>query len=381
MFGWQLLATSRLNTIIKTLNIATEAPSQLIFLNSTPVVPATDGELTAVYEGRVVSADAVADDAVAGLTAGGKVTITAENIPNFKQGSLITQEVMKLLRRIEDGGGVRSDSGFIENYARNELNNKLAAIRVSLNRIIAGMHMDSFSYRKRGLNFTNVSWGMPSSLKFTPSPAWTAANLATMTPIDDLLAYKLAASGAGVGENYNRIRLSRSQFSLIVRSDNFRNYAKILNPGLATGSVFPTGSLKLMQPLFEGATGLQVEFSDGTFREELEDGRTITGRYVPDNIAILGDSSDDNNASAMDLANGIVQESEVGSFFQGSGGVGALGVGPQYGPFAYSTGSPDLNPPNAKIWAVARSFPRKHRATATARITMYPEAAAFDATA
>lgn len=369
MWGYELLSVTRISGVIQTLANVLEAPANMIYLNSTPEVNATDGEILGTYEGHVVSADIINDDQSAVVRAAGRFQLSTSAIPNIKQGSLITQSLLNLLNRINAGGGVRSDGGVIENYLRNEALAKIQAIRIMQNRMIAGMHMDQFDYEKMGVLYRNVSWGMPADLKFVPSIPWTAANAGTMTPIADLRTMRDYAANT-YGEEYNRLRLARSLFNNIIGSTEFREDAKLYTAAANTTGTFAAVAVTAKQQLLEQMTGLILEISDATYRDEMNDGSIPTKRYVPEHVAILGNTADDNNSTAMDWANAIVNESEVGTV-PGTQVVGGGFPAPAYGPVGYATIRGDLNPPNLTIWAVMRGFPRKKRATATARIDAY----------
>lgn len=367
--GYDLLATTRITRILQTLAEELEIPGSLRLLDRTPVVPADESDIMGSYTANVVSADIVADDAAAVVRAGGKVALTTSAIPNIKQGSQITQGLLNLLKRINRGGGIPGDRGLFSQYIRHELESKLAAVRIMQNRMIAGMMIDTFSYQKGGIVYSGISWGMPADLKFTPTIAWTAANLATATPVTDLQAYVDYAQ-TNYNESYNRVSMSKSQFNIVVRTDNFRNNAKPYTQLASDPTIFPVNVTRTMAQLFEQITGLQIETYDATYKDENNDGTKTTSRYIPDNTAFLSNTADDNNSAAFDFGHTTVNETEVG-IVPGTQVIGGGFAAPQFGPVSYATIKGDLNPPNLTLWAVERGFPRKHRASATARITMY----------
>ena len=367
--GYDLLAVTRVQEITQTVAEELEIPGSLRFLDRTPVVAADDGEIMGTYESYVVSADIVADDQAATVRQGGRFALSTSAIPNIKQGSQVTQSMLNLLRRINAGGGVPGDRGIITGYVTREMQAKITSNRIMMNRMIAGMMTDLFSYTKNGIIYANVSWGMPADLKFVPSIAWTLANKATATPITDLQLY-LSYAQQTYGEIYNRITLSQTLFNNVVATDNFRTFAQLFTTSANSASTFPTSVGAVMRPLFEQVTGLQVEIEDNVFRDENNDGTTTTQRFQPVNVAFLSNTGDDNNGGTFDFGNAITNESEVG-IIPGTQVIGGGFSAPQYGPIGYATIKGDLNPPQINLWAVTRGFPRKKRVTATARITGY----------
>lgn len=369
MWGYDLLAASRLTRRIQTLAAVLEAPDQLIYLNTTPITPALDGEIFGTYEGAVVSADIVQDDASAVIRSGGRYQLNTSAIPNIKQGSLVTQSMLNLLNRINANGAIQGDVVSVRNYVRNELNNKLQACRIMMNRMICGMHMDQFTYRKMGIIYDNVSWGMPAGLKFNPSVGWDSTS---STPVTDLLLY-LRTAAQDFGEQYNRIRLGTKLFNYVIATADFRSYAaNYFAPAGASNTTFAglLNNTGQMRTLLEQITNLRWDINDAVYREELNDGTHVSKRYQPDNIAILGNTADDNNAGSADFANAIVNETEIG-IVPGTQVIGGGFTAPEYGPVSYATIRGDLNPPNLTLWGVVRGFPRKLRKTMTARITAY----------
>jgi hypothetical protein len=369
--GYDLLSVTRVNGIAEVINANLAIPDSLRYLARTPVVDADEGEVMGSYEGRSVSAEIIPDDQRARVRQGGRVSLDTSAIPNLKDGSLITQAMMNLLRRINRGGGIPGDNGIISNYTRREVASLINGIRILQNRMIVGMLVDDFTYVKNGVKYKNISWGMPSTLKFAPSIPWLPANAATATPIGDLLLYK--QQSAPTGETYNRYTCSTTQFTNIVNTTDFRTRAQAFTTLANSATTFQQISLntQLATDLLKTLTGLVFEIDDSQWQDELNDGSTATYRYLAENVGSLSNSNDDNNAGTFDFANTTVNETEVGDV-PGTSVVGGGFPAPQSGPVSYATITPDLNPPNITIWAVARGFPRKHRKTATARVTAWP---------
>jgi hypothetical protein len=202
---------------------------------------------------------------------------------------------------------------------------------------------------------------MPANLKVTPSVPWTTA--ATATPITDILTLKDLARTT-YGERYDRVTLSTADFRLVVATTEFKN----LIVGVVGQPVGATAYNSLdprNQQWFAQMIGMDIEFEDKVFWEQSTAGVTASTKVQPDGKVLLGSKGDDNNPSAMDFANAVVNESQVSAIV---GGNDTLGGGEQYGPIAYWEG--DLNPPSLVGWGVARGFPRKNRKSATAVLTV-----------
>lgn len=125
----------------------------------------------------------------------------------------------------------------------------------------------------------------------------------------------------------------------------------------------------VMQTLTQSILGITIEIDDTQYGREANDGTHSFARYLPTNKVVLSNTSNDGNTSSWDFANGVVTESVIGSM--GVNGAPSIFNGPQVGPVAFATlPNPDLNPPNANLWGVARGFPRKHNQAATAILTI-----------
>ncbi len=131
---------------------------------------------------------------------------------------------------------------------------------------------------------------------------------------------------------------------------------------------FPSNALPEMTTLLGRILGMEVEIYDAKAWTQAEDGTISAAPYLPSGKVVLSDSNDDGTGMAIDFANGVVTESVVSSLVDG-GMIGKF-TGAEYGPVGYATGNPDFNPPNLTQWAVARGWPRKHRLSSTAALTV-----------
>ncbi len=370
--AYELLATARVNRIMQGLRDARELPGNLLFLNRTPRVNATDGEILADFTGNVFAADIIADNQRAVVRNTGSFSLETVKLPNIKHGSPLTQEMINLLERINAGGAIRDDVGVVTNYLGRTLNNLLTGVMQTMEILRVGCALDTLSWNRGGVIFT-ASWGTPAVLKVTPGVTWATA--ATATPIADIQT-QVAVRRETYGQPTNRITMTSVAFRQMIATVEFREKSVVYNQiaGLNAAN-FPRDDIGTMQQFAGRILGLVIELYDSKYFTQSNAGVTSSAtNFLPDNKVLLSDSSADNDSSQVDIANGIVTESVVagltGTNFAGAGGVGGFG-GPQYGPIGYVTlSSFDLNAPGVTAWAVARSFPRKKNKASESVLTI-----------
>jgi hypothetical protein len=351
---------------MQTLRDVRELPQQLKFLNRTPLVNATDGEIMARFDGKVLMADIIADDQKAVVRSTGKFTLESMKIPNLKHGSFISQEMLNLLARINAGGGIASDEGILSNYVEREQDGLLLGVRQRMEALIVACAIDAYDYNRLGIQISGATWGMPSDLKVTVSPLWTSTT--TGLPVDNLLSVKQLAAEK-YGENYNRVTMGSADFRTMIATDEFKAKSQLYSQLTFPALTFPSNALPEMVALAARIIGMEIEIYDAKAWTQANDGSIVSAPYLPSGKVVLSDSTDDNSGMAIDFGNGIVTESVVSSLVDG----GMLGnfSGPEYGPVGYATlGSPDFNPPNLTLWGVARGWPRKKRLSSTAVLTI-----------
>jgi len=359
--GDKVLSSLRLNQIVKDQAQELLNKQPLLFLDRTAVVDADDDEITGSFAGRVLAADIIADDQEAVVHEGFGLTLATNNIPNIKTGTRIGQAMLNRLNRIRANRGGAGDADVFANFEQRAAANLIIGVRQRMNALICSMMLDSTVYNRLGVQI-NGSWGMPNDLKVTPTNLWSDA--ANATPITDILTL-VDYAATTYGESYDRITLSTAAFRQAIKTAEFKN----LLPGLFKAAV-PSTAFNALQGQMKGwlsdvLNGMEIEISDTKYQTRTEAGTLTTTAVQPVNKVILSSRSDDNNAATWDFANGIVTESIV------AGLVGNYDLGgEQFGPVGYYTGRPDLNPPDVRAWAVARGFPRKHRATASAVLTV-----------
>jgi hypothetical protein len=375
--GWRFLDSVRINRVVRTLADELEAAGMrnLVALQRTPIVDADDDEIIGKFRGQFVAADVIADDQAAAVyDTVGRFEFISTNVPNIKMGSRIGQKMLDRLSRLRRNVSGANDVRFFTDWENTIAESLILGVRQRMNALICAMWLDDGDYNKYGIVLQNVSWGTPANLKvvLTGNHVWSADGGATTsahadnTPITDLQVMLHETAPDTYGETYNRITMSSKAFRVMSGSAEFQ--ARIsgelrYNFGAGQLNVRDAGA---MRQLAANILGVEVEIYDGIFYQAGNAGSRVQVRYIPENVVILSNSADDNDPNAMDFANGIVTESVV-SDLVGNGGIG----GESFGPVAYYTGNTDLNPPDIRAWAVARGFPRKHRETATATLTVW----------
>lgn len=366
--GWEQLTVKRVNRIMQTLRDRRTLPQALKYLQRTPVVPATDGEILGRFEGNVLMADIIGDDAQAVVRDTGKLTFEQFKIPNIKHGVLLTQEMLNLLARIS-AAAIPSDLEIFDNYRLRKVDDLLLGVRQRMNAMICAMRIDAFSYDRLGMRILGATWGMPAALKVTPTYYWTDST--NGTPITNIEVLKGEVASEVYGEEYDRLEMSSRAFRAMVATAEFKARAQLYYQQTFPAGTFPGNDMGMLRKLAEAVTGMTIEIDDSRAWTEAPDGTLTSAPYLPANKVVLSSTADDNDPSVMDFANGVVTESIVSSLTD----VGMIGSfsGPEYGPVAYATPPGNYNPPNLALWGVARGFPRKHRLSATAVITVAPD--------
>lgn len=369
--GWRFLENARINKIVRTLADELEAigARNLIALQRTPIVNADDNEIVGKFKGQFFAADIIADDQEALVydTVGSFEFVTA-NIPNIKMGSRVSQHTINRLARLRRNVPANNDVQFFTDWENTIAESLVTGIRQRINQLICSMWMDDGDYNRYGIILKDVSWGMPSALKVDSATVstenWGAES--TATPMNTILKLVNETAPDTYGETYNRITMSSKAFRNMIKTTEFQNLAAgelRYNFGAGQYNLRDAGANRQMAA---NILGIEIEIYDGVFRTRGNSGAVTSNiRYIPEDIVILSNSNDDNDSNVMDFANGIVTESIVSDII-GQGGIG----GESFGPIAYFTGNTDLNAPDIRAWAVARGFPRKHRETATATISV-----------
>jgi hypothetical protein len=241
----------------------------------------------------------------------------------------------------------------------------LLGVRQRMEALIVAMAVGSLNYDRLGIRMTNVKWGRPADLNVTVSVTWD--NPTTATPVSDILTVKRVGA-VRYGEMFNRVTMSTQALLFMIATAEFQAKAKAWLPvGFAFSNV-ATENLDQMGALASKVLGMEIEIYDARYWSQSTSGAITSAPFLPTAKVVLSATDDDNDPSCLDFANGVVTESVVASLAS-TGIAGSLG-GPQRGPLAYATVPPDLNSPSITYWGVARGFPRLHRKSCGACLTV-----------
>jgi hypothetical protein len=370
MTNIDFISSIRMNTLVQTLASELELGAPLTFLNRTPLVPVIDeAEILGSYSGKVFAADLISDDAEAVIVESGKYEMTGRvtAVPNIKLGTRVSQSQLHKLEMLTNNVTLQGSQDLIVSWENNLANGIVKGVRDRLNVMCAAMFLDSMTYDRFGFKIS-TGFGTPTELKQTlvGGRVWSGANVATMRPIEDL-QYMSQSVAPTLGKAYNRVTMATSTFQLIIASNEFAERVRLylrLDPDQFSLNIYDVPNMRNM---FTAITGLTLELEDTTYSVRNVNGTQTTDRVLPADKVMLSNSTDDNDSSKFDFANGIVDESISSRFNANAPDIG----GPQVGPVSYFTNNPDLNPPDLVAWGVAKGFPRRHDKNATAIIDVF----------
>lgn len=367
----QLLTALRITRMMRTLDDVRNLPEDLVWTGRTPDVNAVDGEIMARFRGRVQIADLVADDQKAAVYKSGRFSTETAGIPNIKVGQLLTQAQIKEYEAINANGGVANDpDNIVSDMENGILDNLLLGVRQRKESICVARILDGFSYDRLGIKISNISWGMPSDLKITPSNPWT--DHTNGKPVTDILTVKEVAK-VRYGIDYDRLSLPLAAFRDMIQCVEFQNSARLfLAPNVSFVNLTIQNTQQMVN-LAQNVLGLKViETYDSRYWSEDDAGALTSHRYWPINKAALTSTANDNNRMAADFAHGVVTESVVSNMVP-TDMIGRLPSGAR-GPVGYATG--ELNPPQITYWGVDRGWTRKFLLQESAVITVAPTSGA-----
>lgn len=357
------IASHKVSGLMDELRDIRELPGTLRFLNRTPLVPATDGEIVGYITDDVIIADVVANDAAARTYGGEKIRLEITELPNIKIGHQVSQERINLLIRLAHNALMRGEGSDLSDWRLRQIDKLLLGCRQRQEQMIIGAITDSWTYDRNGVK-ASISFSTPSDLKVTVSTAWS--NTSTATPIADIQSQQ-ALGREKYGVNYDRLTMNSATFRELIATDEFRNKAALYSQlVLPSASTFPVEDMAMMQSLLGRLVGAEIELYDEQYTTEGTDGALSRSKFVADGKVILSSRALDNSENVLDFGDAIVTESIIG------GGDGVLGTIPAMsrGPIAYTTVPSGLNPPNLTLWGVARGFPRKKLKSAFSVLTV-----------
>lgn len=368
---WESLATERIADFTEALIEEDDRDGGRLFDTWVPQVEAADNEVMARITGDVIAADIVELDQKARVIQPEPIALEKTVIPKIKHGIQVTEAMMDLLMRIEANIATARDRQMFDNWVVRQLRRLLNGIRDRRELMLAGMLVDDWDYDRWGIKASNVSWGMPSALKITVSPAWS--NTGSATPVADI-EDAIQTAEDDYGESYDTIVFTRAAFDEMVATDEFKARAQAWFQLNFVSGTFPTANRNDMQGIAQnvlsrrgqdgGLRPMNIIIYNKRTKTEDADGGLTNVRFLPDDAVILTDSANIGDAMAWDFANATVLETMPGVV---PALIGGFDGGMQSGPVGYATaGDAHGNPPGQLLWAVQRGFPRKQRLSANA---------------
>lgn len=376
----RFLSSAHIQIILEKAESYLARTKPLTFLDRLQLVNATDFDIMGRFVGRVVAADLIADGQKAMVHEADRLELVTNALCNIKIGKNLNQAQINSIEALSAGIGRATEEDAWFNWQQSLGENLLQGVRDRMNAMACGMMLDDFDYNRFGLKLTDLSWGMPSALKQTPSVLWsldggTTPNTANGDPIADVYALDEADRLTyGLGP-FDRMTMSTAAFNIMVSLTKFANRAwqvfgasfNLTPANLKTNS--QSDNMEIARKIFMK----DIVIDDKMITEIKNDGSPNTYRVLPANKILLDRKS--NSKSEWDFGNAVVTESIVSKLMGGASILGAnpkLNIGGAYGPLGFFTSQThDMNPPGINGWAVARGFPRKHVPEASAVLTVY----------
>jgi hypothetical protein len=367
-----LLGAARVNGIMAAIQDPRLLPPELRWRQRIPVVPAADDELLATFNGQLLIADLIADDARAVTYSMGQFRFTATKIPNIKMGISMNQTMLNSLNRIASNLASADDLGIFEDWENRTIEAALNGVELRRELLLTAMLNDGLTYDRLGIKMNNVTFGMPADLKVTVGTGWD--NIAS-TPITDIQTIRRLAR-VRYGIELNRLTASSAALYYATLTTEFQNQARTYGWGFG-GIPMPAAPIqsdamltRMLERIIGGGDnggGFTIEIDDRRYWAQDNNGNITSAPFQPVNRVLLTDSRNDGNSQVMDLANSIPTETIVASVTDEIGIIGGFDA-PARGPVAYVTGT--HNSPSLTYWGVARSFPRKHMKQASATLNV-----------
>lgn len=361
----ELLSAVRVTKLMRSLQDLRGIPQKLKFLSRTPVVPASEGEIMAQFQGQILIADLIADGQRAGVYSAGKLSLIGNKVPNLKIGAALNQDQLNQLTAKLAGIEVMDD--LFPTTESRIVDNLRMGVNYRMEMLLTAARIGDLSYDRLGIKLDGVGFGMPADLKIEIANEWT--DPVNATPVSDvLLAKRIGIIKYGI--EFDRMVFTLSAFNAMIATTEFQNKSRTYLAPNVSFTNLNAADTEFQRNLARNVLGLkEVELNDARFWQEEPNGALRSEAFQPNNKVILESTLNDNDASAIDFANGIVTEALV-SNMPGSKIQGQLPLNVR-GPVGYQTA--EDNPPSATYWGVGRGFPRRHLRQLTACLTVAPD--------
>lgn len=363
-----ILSTLRISKTVNALVDPRLIPGDLMFLKRTPIVPTVDGEIIARVLNQVLTADIIADDQRSHVYQGQRVKFEMNHIPKIKIGMSMGEAQLQLYQSLRSSTSpANTDVTMFTNYQQTMLQNVIRGVQQRMEALIVAMHTDQVSpaYSRLGITFgSDVTWGMWSDLKIVTAYPWS--DTVNATPVNDIWGLKLVGS-TKYGKNYDRITMTTAAFRLMIATAEFQAKARtFLAPNVSYVNLSLTNLIQ-QREIAANILGMELEMDDARHPQPQSDGTMpVYTPYLPLNLVVLSQKSNDNNGNIMDWGNTMPSETLMN---EAPSLIGGPFPAPQYGPVGYAAlANPQLDPAGYIYYGVARGFPRKYDQAATAVI-------------
>jgi hypothetical protein len=165
--------------------------------------------------------------------------------------------------------------------------------------------------------------------------------------------------------------MSTQAFRYMIATTEFQNKARMyLAPNVSFVNLSLT-DVDFQRKIAQQVLDMEIEFYDARYWQQSDAGVFTSAPFLPINKVVLSSTASDGDIMSWDFGNTPVTEGIVARLAGGMTGMIGGNLGAQrYGPVAYATPNPTLNPPTISLWGVARGFPRKHYRQLTAVLTV-----------
>lgn len=299
----------------------------LLFFNRVPFLDVEESEVTKQETAKVFAAD---------------MSVT-KSIPEIKIGKVEVHEaggfefVTTSIPKIKIGKFVD------ENTSLDYLANNLArGLKDRINWLNISMLLDEINYQNYGINLNGSTWGCPPDLKWESNEE----------DVLDLIKNKLIFAADTYGEHYDTLIMSSKAFKFLLSTSSF-----LKKNSLDLNST--AGIAKALEDLSK-FLDKNIDVYDLTYNE-IENSTVISKRYLPVNKVLFLDSKDYKTAKAYDFANTTVTETILNK----------KDTIKAFGPVSFfQKENSDTEKEIIVAYSSIKGYPRKHRETASATLTI-----------
>lgn len=254
----------------------------------------------------------------------GRVHVSARDTASEKRvklaplsTSLSQGEYERLQREFARSGGTRQQ--VLERAIYNEAEQLTREVQARLEQAWGDVLTDGkLTIDENGL-YNEADYGVPGTHIVAPTVQWTVANLATMTPITDLVAWSDVWAASNGGQRPSRLKTSLARLRIVQRSKEVIDAIYGATQGRTRVSVSELNDFLRGErlPAFDEPYDTAVDVDGSTVRTIADDKVVM----LPANLGELGSTRMGVTATALEL---VDSEKSDMSFEQASGIVGVV---------------------------------------------------------